>query len=70
LSPHEVVLSITAGFWQSRALAVATELDLAELRPRGPIDVDILARRTQTHAPTLFRLLRALEPVGGFSQVA
>ena len=29
--PHEQILAITLGFWQSRALAVAAELELAEV---------------------------------------
>jgi len=69
-SPHERILAITSGFWQSRALAVATELELAQLLAGGPLHIDVLASRTKTHAPTLFRLLRALETVGVFSQVS
>jgi hypothetical protein len=68
--PHEQILAITAGFWQSRALAVAAELELAELLAEGPLHVDVLASRTKTHSPTLFRLLRALETLGVFSQVS
>jgi hypothetical protein len=68
--PHEQILAITAGFWQSRALAVAAELELAEHLAEGPLHVDVLASRTRTHPPTLFRLLRALETLGVFSQVS
>jgi O-methyltransferase domain/Dimerisation domain len=69
-APHESILAITLGFWQSRALAVAAELQLADVLAEGPLPVDVLAERTKTHAPTLFRLLRALESVGIFSQVS
>jgi O-methyltransferase domain/Dimerisation domain len=68
--PHEQILAITAGFWQSRALAVATELELADLLAAGPLPIDVLANRTKTHAPSLFRLLRALESLGIFSQIS
>ncbi|MDX6459756.1 MAG: hypothetical protein QOE55_3453 [Acidobacteriaceae bacterium] len=68
--PHEQILAITFGFWQSRALAVAAELELAEVLAEGPLHVDVLASRTKTHSPTLFRLLRALETSGVFSQVS
>jgi O-methyltransferase domain/Dimerisation domain len=68
--PHEQILAIAAGFWQSRALAVAAELELAELLAEGPLHVDVLASRTKTHSLSLFRLLRALETLGVFSQVA
>jgi O-methyltransferase domain/Dimerisation domain len=69
-APHEQILAITSGFWQSRALAVASELEIAEVLAEGPLHVDILAERTKTHTATLFRLLRALESLGVFSQVS
>jgi O-methyltransferase domain/Dimerisation domain len=69
-APHERILAITAGFWQSRALAVAAELELADLLAAEPLHIDVLASQTKTHAPSLFRLLRALESVGIFSQVS
>ena len=70
LAPHEQMLSILLGFWQARALAVATELEVADLLAEGPLHVDELAKRTNTNALGLFRLLRALESVGIFSQVS
>jgi len=69
-TPHEQILTITAGFWQSRALAVAAELELADLLAAGPLHIDAIASRTKTHAPSLFRLLRALESLGIFSQIS
>ena len=69
-APHEQILAITLGFWQSRALAVAAELELADVLAEEPLHVDVLASRTKTHSPTLFRLLRALETLGLFSQVS
>jgi hypothetical protein len=67
---HEQILAITAGFWQNRALAVAAELELADVLAAGPQHIDVLAARTKTHSPTLFRLFRALETLGVFSQVS
>jgi Dimerisation domain len=69
-APHERILAITLGFWRSRALAVAAELELAESLAEGPLHVDVLANRAQTHSPSLFRLLRTLETSGVFSQVS
>jgi hypothetical protein len=69
-APHEQILAITLGFWQSRALAVAAELELAEILADGPLHVEALARQTQTHSQSLFRLLRALEASGVFTQVS
>jgi len=69
-SPQEHVFNIILGFWQSRALAVAAELELADLLLRGPLSVDELAAKTKTDPSSLFRLLRALESIGIFAQVA
>jgi len=69
-TPHEQIFAITVGFWQSRALAVAAELELADLLAAGPLHIDVLAGRTNTHTPSLFRLLRALESLGIFSQIS
>jgi O-methyltransferase domain/Dimerisation domain len=66
----ENIFGIIRGFWESRALAIATELELADLLADGPLGVDILAERTKTHAPSLFRLMRALESIGVFTQVS
>ncbi|HMF74716.1 MAG TPA: methyltransferase dimerization domain-containing protein [Bryobacteraceae bacterium] len=67
---HEQIFATVLGFWHSRALAVAAELELADLLAEGPLSVDVLAIRTKTHAASLFRLLRALESVGIFSQLS
>jgi hypothetical protein len=69
-APHEQILSIVLGFWQARALAVATELGLPDLLAEGPLHVDELASRTKTNASALFRLLRALESTGIFTQTS
>jgi hypothetical protein len=69
-APQEQIFPIIIGFWQARALAVATELGLPELLSEGPLDVDQLASRTQTNASALFRLLRALESIGIFTQTS
>jgi O-methyltransferase domain/Dimerisation domain len=68
--PHQHILNIVMGFWQSRCLAVATELDLAEQLASGPLPVDVLATRTATDSLSLFRLLRALESIAVFQQVS
>ena len=69
-TPHEHIFAITVGFWQSRALAVAAELELADLLAAEPLHINVLASRTNTHAPSLFRLLRALESLSIFSQIS
>jgi hypothetical protein len=66
----ENIFGIIRGFWESRALAIAAELELADFLADGPLGVDSLAERTRTHAPSLFRLMRALESIGVFTQVS
>jgi len=68
--PEEQILEIIRGFWQSRALAIAAELEIADRLADGPLALDVLAERTRTHAPSLFRLMRALESAGIFKQVS
>ncbi|MGH9272574.1 MAG: methyltransferase [Ilumatobacteraceae bacterium] len=62
--PAFVELAAMARAYQrSRALAVAAELGIADLLADGERGVDALAAATGTHAPTLYRLLRALASV-------
>lgn len=70
IPPPIQLLEIASGFWRSRAIAVAAELEIADQLANGPLPVDELAARTKTHAPSLFRLLRALESIGVFQQVS
>ena len=69
-SALESISGIIRGFWESRALAIAAELELADQLSDGPLAVDTLAERTRTHSPSLFRLIRALESIGVFTQVS
>ena len=69
-SPQEHILEIMSGLWKSRAMAIAAEFELADLLAEGPLSIDVLAERTKTHASSLFRLMRALEGIGLFMQVA
>lgn len=70
LPPQAQLFELAIGYWRTRAITVAAELELADHLADGPLHVDELARRTNTHPPSLFRLLRALESVGVFKQVS
>jgi len=48
----------------------AAELELADHLAEGPLAVDVLAERTHSQPSTLFRLMRALESIGIFTQVS
>ncbi|HEY1242464.1 MAG TPA: methyltransferase, partial [Bryobacteraceae bacterium] len=68
--PIEQLSAIAIGFSICRALQTAAELELPDCLASGPLTVEDLAKRTNTHAAGLFRLLRALESVGVFRQVS
>src|ERR687885_2897900 len=65
-SPRDTLLRMTNAFQVSQAIYVAATLGIADLLEDGPKSADELAETTGTHAPTLYRLLRALASVGIF----
>lgn len=58
------MLQIITNFWTSRAVAVFTKLGIPDQLESGPKTVEELAQATGAHAPSLFRLLRALASAG------
>jgi hypothetical protein len=56
------------GYQVSQALYVAATLGIADLLDGGPRSADELAAETGTHAPSLYRLLRALAAVRVFHE--
>jgi len=58
------MLQIISGFWISRAVYVIGKLGIPDLLQSGPKTAEELAASTKTHAPSLFRILRALVSVG------
>jgi len=69
-TPQEQILAIVNNHWQGRCVGVAAWLELADQLANGPLDVDVLAERTETHGPSLYRMLRALESTGIFTQTS
>jgi hypothetical protein len=63
-----LVLDMLTGYWKSQAVYVAAKLGIADLVKNGPKAAADLAKATGTHAPSLYRLLRALATTGLFSQ--
>ena len=61
------MLDMIKGAWVSRALYVAAKLGIPDLLREGRKSSDDLARATGTHAPSLYRVLRALDSVGVFA---
>ncbi len=66
LSPRDALLRMTNAFQVSQAIHAAATLGIADLLEEGPRSADDLAEATGTHAPTLYRLLRALASLGVF----
>ena len=48
---------------------VAAKLNIADFLREGPLTVEDLARLCHAHAPSLYRLLRALASLGIFTEV-
>lgn len=67
-SPRDVLLRMTNAYQVSQAIHVAAALGIADLLENGPRSADDLAEATGTHAPTLYRVLRALASVGMFAE--
>lgn len=63
------MLQIISGFWISRAVYVIANLGIPDLLKSGPKTAEELASATDTHAPSLFRILRALVSVGVLNSV-
>lgn len=64
VSPTQAVLQVIAGFWSARAVYIAAKLGIADLVKDGPKTAAELAVATGTHAPSLYRALRALASIG------
>ena len=62
--PTLQMLQIISGFWVARCVYVVAKLGIADLIKHGPRSAEELAGATGVHAPSLFRVLRALAAVG------
>ncbi len=64
ISPTQAVLQVIAGYWTARCVYIAAKLGLADLvqdSPKSPAELAVL---TGMHAPSLYRVLRALASTG------
>jgi hypothetical protein len=69
MSPQRFLHQLLTGYWISQSLYVAAKLGLPDLLESGPKRPEDLAHATGTHAPSLYRLLRApLASVGVFNE--
>ena len=66
LPPPAQLMKFIVGRWISKPIYVAAELGLADMLAEGPKSIEELARTSQSHAPSLYRMMRALASVGIF----
>lgn len=64
----EFFRQIFGGSWMTQGIWVAAELGIADLLVDGPLTAAELAKKTNTHSESLYRVLRALASIGIFTQ--
>src|SRR5262245_15045640 len=67
-SPQERIAELLTGFWYNQVVYAAAKLGRADLLHAGPRNANELAASTGMHAPSLYRLLRALASLGLFTE--
>ncbi len=70
MPPQALLAQMTFGFIISQAISVAAKLRIADHLQNGAKTAEELAALTETHSPSLFRLMRALGSVGVFGKDA
>ena len=66
--PGEILGQLVFGKCMTMAVSVAAKLRIADKIVSGPKSAADLAKETNTHGPTLYRVLRALASFGIFSE--
>ena len=66
LPPPAQLMKFIVGRWISKPIYVAAELGIADMLADGPKSIEELAQASQSHAPSLYRMMRALASVGIF----
>lgn len=70
VAPSQQLMRLMIGGWMTQAAYVAAELGVADLLTKGPRTAEELAEQTETHADSLYRVLRALASIGLFCEDA
>lgn len=66
LSPPEIIRRMVTAQFISQAIYVVARCNLAELFVAGPLSAEAVAQQAGLHAPSVYRLLRALADAGIF----
>jgi O-methyltransferase domain/Dimerisation domain len=70
IPPQAVLMQMGMGFIVSQAISVAAKLRIADFLSDGAKNIEELARATESHEPSLYRLMRALVAAGVFAQMS
>jgi hypothetical protein len=70
LSPEAILMQMLLGPLIQKGIYVAAKLGIADLLSEKPYTTAELAAKTDTHEPSLYRVLRALASVGIFAECA
>jgi hypothetical protein len=68
--PATKLMQLITGHWVAAAIYAAARLKLADRLQRGPHSSDELAKQLDAHAPSLYRLMRALATLGVLEESA
>jgi hypothetical protein len=68
IPPAQRILQLASGGWMAQAMSAAAVLGVADVLSDGPRDLAEIAKATGTHAPSLYRLLRACADIGLFRE--
>jgi SAM-dependent methyltransferase len=68
LPPQLALYQMAVGHYFSRAIYLSAKLGIADLLKDGPRDYRDLAKLTETHAPSLNRVMRLLASAGVFAE--
>ncbi|MDM8540053.1 methyltransferase [Desulfococcaceae bacterium HSG9] len=68
MPPQAQLMQFIIGKWISKPVYAAAELGIADMLAEGPKSIDELALESRSHAPSLYRMMRALASVGIFSE--
>jgi hypothetical protein len=60
LPPHAQLVQMAMAHWVSHIVHAAAKLNIADHLAKGPQNAETLAKTTETHAPSLYRLMRTL----------
>lgn len=70
LPPDAILSQMLLGGLMQQSISIAAKLGIADLLGEKPQTAEELAAETETHAPSLYRVLRLLASVGIFSETA